>query len=43
MDDCFDEEPHVGIYRALQDKGLDKALELLRRDISSSLENRMPG
>ena len=43
MDDCFDEEPHVGIYRALQDKDLDKALELLRRDISSSLENRMPG
>lgn len=43
MDDCFDEEPHVGIYRALQDKDLDRALELLRRDVASSLENRMPG
>lgn len=43
MDDSFDEEPHVGIYRALQDKDLDKALELLRKDVASSVEYRMPG
>ena len=37
MDDQLDKEPHVGIYQALCDKDLEKAQELLRRDISSVL------
>jgi DNA-binding GntR family transcriptional regulator len=37
LDDSIDKQPHMGIYKALQERDLDKALKLLGEDIMSTI------